>query len=68
MPQKSAFSMSNEEAARLLVHMCGLLSKEGYSDDKYTQAVSLAIGYLLIDDVLDRRAPPSVSVDVLDVI
>lgn len=47
--------MSNAEAAELLVEMVARLVKEGYSSEKYAAAAALACGYLLIDDVLDRR-------------
>lgn len=47
--------MTNEQAAKTLTRMVGLLLHEGYNSSEFTEAVTLAVGYLMIDPVLERR-------------
>lgn len=47
--------MDRKKAAACLVEMACLLRKEGYVRSEYSEAVALACGVLLVDDVLSRE-------------
>lgn len=47
--------MTNEQAAKTLTRMVGILYHEGYNSTGWAEAVTITIGYLMIDPVLERR-------------
>ena len=47
--------MSRREAAETLVEMAALLRRKGYWENEYIEAVALACGVLMVDDVLPPK-------------